>query len=87
MDKSRKEVTDIRLRPPNNIKEKITTWPNGLQYEDVLTTARPVIVIADVAVKRATSKLVIVPSLLETGRANSVPPINARNVKEAKKMT
>ena len=53
----------------------------------MLTTARPVIVIADVAVNRATSKLVIVPELLETGRVNRLPPINARNVKEEKKRT
>ena len=83
---SKNAVTDTRLTPPTNINANITACPTGLQYVDVLTIASPVIVMAEVAVNSATSKLVKVPRLLAIGRDNRVPPKNDKSINAKKKI-
>ena len=81
---SKNAVTDTRLIPPMIINVNIIACPMGLQYVDVFTIASPVIVIAEVEVNRATSKLVKVPRLLAIGRDNSRPPTNDKSINDRK---
>tara|TARA_B100001245_G_scaffold213011_1_gene178632 strand:+ start:166 stop:438 length:273 start_codon:yes stop_codon:yes gene_type:complete len=86
IEASKNAVIDTRLTPPTIINVNIMASPMGLQYVDVFTIASPVMVMAEVAVNRATSKLVKVPRLLAIGRDNRMPPKNDKSINDRKKI-
>ena len=73
-------VKDINPNPPISINIIITVCPNIFQYVPVSTTINPVTQTADVAVNKASKKLVLSPLVVDIGKVNINAPTNITNI-------
>ena len=77
----KKVANDRMLIPPNWINAIITTCPLKVKQAGVLTTVRPVMQLALVAVKRASMK--DIPFVVMRGISNRMVPMAMRNRNDA----
>ena len=73
----------MKPRPPTWTIIRMIPWPRPLQCAPVSTTASPVTVTAEVAVKTAWSGEVVVPAWVDQGSISNTDPIRMTTTKPA----
>ena len=73
MRKEKNVVKVIKPNPPICIRTRMTSCPNNVKYEPVSTTMRPVTHVAEVAVNKASTMLMWLPTVASGSRRSPVP--------------